>query len=167
VQLSVTFPGKRHTDPRTTVTIREPGTPWPLLFHFLRGEKSEVLPVGFEIGERFEPIREGETIEFEPLDPAAVVRVASNYGAYAALAEQAIALNEGGIEEAIKLTRGPGKKPARLTNDFYRLIAADYTQRRKAGTTSLLKDMAESHHADESTVSRWVKRARELGYIDV
>ncbi len=149
--------------------LRELGTPWPIRFHFLQLIDTEtgaqnLVNVGFEIGEQFEvePGAESAPLdtEPEPIDLVTVQRIASNYGAYLEFARHALVLEREGMAGAVKLLRGPGRKPARLTDDFYRLIADDYEARRRAGEPHLVKAIAEAHHVDISTASRWIKRAR-------
>jgi hypothetical protein len=170
VETTVSFPGPRATDPRITVTLREPGTPWPIRLHFLdlRDTDDEAwsarVNVGFELGENYDGILEYETAP-EPLDPMTVARIASRYTSYLRIAEEVIALDRGGAVEAVRQLRGPGVKPARLSDDFYRLIGADYEQRRASGVSAPLQELADAHHVDKSTASRWVKTAKQRGYV--
>ena len=142
MEIGLSFPGARATDMRTTVTIREPGTPWPLQFHFVSVvEDDESLSrrnVGFEFGSGRIP-RDTEGDEAPDLiDPLTVARIAERYTAYLRIAEEALVLNEGGLDAAIRQVRPPVVKPARLTDDFYRLVLADYEQRRASGSSSPL-----------------------------
>jgi hypothetical protein len=168
MEISVTWPGQRATDPRNTVTLREAGTPWPIRFHFLRlgdTEKPdwvELVNVGFEIGERFE-VGQLETIP-DPVDAVALQRIASSYGSYLEIARQALVLDREGTEGAINRLRGPGRKPARLTDDFYRLIAAEYETHRQAGGHPG-KELAAKYSTHPGNVSKWLKEARARGYI--
>jgi hypothetical protein len=176
VKISVRYPGVQADDPRITVTLQEVGTPWPIRFHFLniaddesgQIEHREYLHVGFELGEQFAsmpgtPLRP-LTEEPEPLDPIAVQRVASKYVTYLEFARHAIVLDQEGITGALRRLR-PGRKPARLTDDFYRLVADDFRARRE-GTSAPLKELAAANHVDISTASRWVKEARRRGYLE-
>jgi hypothetical protein len=168
VKISVSWPGARATDPRNTVTLVEDGTPWPIRFHFLRlsdTEKpdwTELVNVGFEIGERFE-VGEFETVP-EPVDALTVQRIANNYGSYLEIARQSLVLDREGTEGAIKRLRGPGRKPARLTDDFYRLIAADYETHRQAGGHPG-KELAAKYSTHPGNVSKWLKVARQRGFL--
>lgn len=173
MKIAVRFPGVQTGDPRVTVTLQELGTPWPIRLHFLHAEDEETgereyLHVGFELGERFDVEPGTPTVrleeEPEPLDPVAVQRIASNYASYLELARHAIVLEREGIDGAIRRLR-PGRKPARLTDDFYRLVAADFRARRES-TTAPLKELAAAHHVDVSTASRWVKEARRRGHLE-
>jgi hypothetical protein len=168
VEISVSWPGARATDPRNTVTLREEGTPWPIRFHFLRlgdTEKPdwvELVNVGFEIGERFD---EGQLETMPtPIDAVTLQRIANNYGSYLEIARQALVLDREGREGAIKRLRGPSRKPARLTDDFYRLIAADYKAHRQAGGHPG-KELAVKYSTHAGNVSKWLKEARRRGFI--
>ena len=174
MELRLRFPGKAGSDPRFTVTITEPGTPWPLAIHFVLIEDDEDgtrewINVGFEIGERFEAVR-GESrtpIDESPvaIDARTLQRIAEDYSTYVELARNALVLNQEGVTGALKRLR-PGPKPARLTDDFYRLIAADYEARRRAGEHAV-KELAMAQHVDISTASKWIRTARDRGLIHV
>lgn len=73
-------------------------------------------------------------------------------------------LQRDGIEGAVKRLRGPGRKPARLNDDFYRLIGAEYEAHRQAGGHPG-KELAAKYHVDPGTVSRWVGEARRRGHL--
>jgi hypothetical protein len=173
LKISVRYPGVQARDPRITVTLEESGTPWPIRLHFLdvadekTGER-EYVHVGFELGERFDFEPGTPSIQLaeepEPLDPVALKRIANNYVSYLEFARHAIVLEQEGMTGALRRLR-PGRKPARLTDDFYRLIADDFRARRE-GTSAPLKELAGAHHVDVSTASRWVKEARRRGYLE-
>jgi Helix-turn-helix domain len=174
LEISVSYPGQQATDPRNTVTMREPGTPWPIRFHFLRlgddeTDEVELLNIGFDIGEVLtlpagEVKTQLETVP-EAVDAVALQRIANNYGTYLEIARQALVLDRVGVTGALQRLRGAGRKPARLTDDFYRLIAADYEAHRQAGGHPG-RELAAKHHADPGTVSRWIKAARERGFLE-
>jgi hypothetical protein len=173
MEISVRYPGVQARDPRITVTLQERGTPWPIRFHFLSVEDTETgehefVHVGFELGEHFdfEPGTPSVrlTEELVPLDPVALQRIASNYTSYLELARHAVVLEQEGMTGALRRLR-PGRKPARLTDDFYRLVAEDFRSRREA-TSAPLKELAAVQHVDISTASRWVKEARRRGYLE-
>jgi hypothetical protein len=175
MEIAITYPGVQASDPRNTVTLRERATPWPIRFHFLRMQDTdtgefELVNVGFEVGERFE-VEPGAFVHVlepvpRPLDMRALQRVTENYTTYFELARRALMLDREGMAGAVELLRGPGKKPARLTDDFYRLIASDYEARRRSGEAHLIKALAEAHHVTVSAASRWIKEARRRGYIE-
>ena len=133
----ISLPGRRATDPRLTVTLQEPGTPWPIRFHFLAlydtdTGATEHVNVGFEIGraEDFTVAGDGEMHEIgerpADIDPIAVQRVGRDYLAYLGIAKNALILEREGVAAAVARLRGPGSKPALLNDDFYRLIADEY-----------------------------------------
>jgi hypothetical protein len=175
MEIAVTYPGVQASDPRNTVTLRERATPWPIRFHFLRMQDTDtgefdLVNVGFEVGDRFE-VTPGAAVHQlgeppRPLDMRALQRVTENYSTYLELARRALILDREGMAGAVELLRGPGKKPARLTDDFYRLIASDYEARRRSGEAHLVKALAEAHHVTASAASRWIKEARRRGYIE-
>ena len=175
MKISVKWPGKRAEDARATVTLEEPGTPWPIRFHFLdvyddETDSREWVNVGFELGRAFLvpaeiPARTKVAEEtLLPLDPAAVQRVAVNYAAYLAFARSALIFDQEGMAETQGLLGRSGKS-ARLTDDHYRLIAADYETRRAAGQKHIVTAIAAARYVDISTASRWVKEARRRGYL--
>lgn len=167
------MPGRAGTDPRYAVTMREEGTPWPLVFYFLLVEDDESgitewINVGFEVGERWESEPgSGRTMletNPEPVDAVALQRIAANYALYVRFAREALVLNREGMAGAVEMLRARGRTRRGLTDDFYRLIASEYQSRRMAGGHPI-KEMAEAHHADKSTVSRWVKEAKRRDLI--
>lgn len=176
VKISVRYPGVQANDPRITVTLQEVGTPWPIRFHFLniaadesgQIEHREYLHVGFELGEQFASVPGTPytplTEEPEPLDPVALQRIAGNYASYVEFARHAIVLEQEGMAGALRRLR-PGRKPARLNDDFLRLVADDFRARREA-TSAPLKELAAEQHVDISTASRWVKEARRRGFLE-
>lgn len=101
----------------------------------------------------------------EAVDAVALQRIANSYGTYLEIARHALVLDRVGVAGALKRLRGAGRKPARLTDDFYRLIAADYEAHRQAGGHPG-RELAAKHHADPGTVSRWIKAARERGFLE-
>jgi hypothetical protein len=174
MQITISMPGIQASDARNTVTLREPATPWPIKFHFLRlgdtdaPDKIQLINVGFEIGELF-PVEPGAAmtpIDAVPstVDPVTVQRIAANYVSYLEVARHALIVEAGGLENAIRRLRGPGKKPARRTDDFYRLIGAEYEAHRRLGLHPGV-ELAAKYQTDPSAVSRWIKEARRRGYI--
>jgi hypothetical protein len=160
VQVSVSRVSSEPEDPRRVVTLREPGTPWPIRFAFLivrdqAGEPADYVNFSFALGD-------DETAR--AIDATTLQRIAASYGAYLEIARGAFVLDLEGLRGAIGRLRGPGRKPARLGDDFYRLIAADYESRKAAGGHPV-GEMAKEHFADRTTVWRWVKEARARGYI--
>jgi len=116
--------------------------------------------VGFELGDGPIPRDAEVTDAHAAIDPLTVERITSRYGAYLRIAEESLVINEGGLEAAIRQIRPPGTKPARLNDDFYRLVLADYEQRQESGSTSPMIDLANAYYVDKSTASRWIKEAQ-------
>lgn len=175
MEIAIQFPGRQASDARNTVTLQEPGTPWPIKFHFLRvfdeekPDEVQIVNVGFEIGRTYEVEPGSGRTELvddpRPIDPVTLQRIVGNFSAYLQLAQTALVVKDEGIVGALKLLRGPGAKPARLTDDFYRLVGSDYEARRNAGEPHLVKALAAAHHVTPGAASRWVKEARKRGYI--
>lgn len=170
MKITVRLPGPRETDQRQTVTLREPATPWPVRFHFVWGTdadtgQQELVNVGFELGETEFERSEGEPTELLEVDPITVQRIASSFAHYREVARNMLIVERDGVEGAIKRLRGPGRKPARLTDDFYRLIAAEYATLREFSRRPGA-DLAARYSADPGTVSRWLSEARRRNYLD-
>ena len=171
MQVTTRWAGPAATDGRSSVTLREDETPWSITFYFLQvmddesGEVSNVN-VGLEIGDAY-PVEPGtgRVSDPVPVDVATVQRIAANYSSYLEIARHALVLDRGGVAALAKMLHGRSRKPARLTPDFYRAIAADYNARRRGGEPYLVKAISEAYHVDISTASRWITRARTDGYI--
>lgn len=172
----IKFPGHMADDGRTTVTLYEDGTPWPLKFHFARlrtieTNAIEVINVGFEIGDAIpmEPgtggIKYQDGEEPKPIDPVTLERIVAKYADWVEYARLCLVIDHEGKANAIRRLRGPGRKPARLTEDFYRLIASEFTAYAKAGGHPG-REIAAKYHVDPGTVSRWRKECRRLGLIE-
>lgn len=171
----ISFPGRMADDARTTVTLYEDGTPWPMKFHFARlvdtdTNKVELVNVGFEIGIEI-PVERGsggvvfeEGMEPTSIDPVTVQRIASKYSDWVEYARLHLVIDLEGKEDAIRRLRGPGRKPARLTEDFYRLIASEFAAY-EAADAHPGREIAAKYHVDPGTVSRWRKECRRLGLL--
>jgi hypothetical protein len=71
------------------------------------------------------------------------------------------------FERADELKGGVKRvKPARLDNDWYRLIADEYMRHVEDGEPAPISTIARSHAVTPSAASRWVSKARKLGYIE-
>jgi hypothetical protein len=176
MRISLHLPGHAGDDALTTVTLdlEDEGTPWPLQFHFLRliDDESDdlmLVNVGFSIGAAKWPKEPRTPLEIdevpEPVDSNTVRRIAEKYDDYVELARLQLVIDAAGTENAIRRLRGPGKKPARLTEDFYRLIAAEYIAIRQAGRAPGA-ELADKYHVDKGTVSRWVSWCRRNGLLE-
>lgn len=152
-------------------TLREPGTRWPMVFHFqLMTEdpastedvdKRRYVNTGFEIRALSEDEEAGLSLGEIAIDPLTVQRIASRYAGYVSLARQWVMMQGDGIEEAGKALRGTGRGPGkRLSADFYRIVLMDYEARLAAGGHPV-KEIAESYSVDISTASKWIKTAKK------
>ncbi len=173
MHLHVRMPGAMTNDPRYSVTLREDGSPWPITFHFLRLtdlETGEITTtnVGFEIGEQFlraPGVASGPDTDPTAIDHHAVQWVAKNYLQYLKIAEQSLALQIDGTGALAGALRGRHRKRARLTDDFLRMVAADY--RALAGTGEPAnKKIAELYNVTPGGASKWIARARERGLLE-
>ena len=167
MRVSVKFPGGRATDPRNTVTFYDEATPFPLRFHFLRvyddetGER-ELRNVGCEFGEQ--PENEETALQQPEVTSLALRRVIERYPHWVELARHYLALEEvRGGDLAASLKR---PKPARLDEDWYRMIAAEYRHHVEERDPAPVTAIARSHQVTPSAASRWVKGARERGFLD-
>jgi hypothetical protein len=167
VQVRVTFPGSRTTDPRNTVTFYDEATPFPLRFHFLRvyddetGE-TELRNIGCEFGEQ--PRDEKSALATPELTTLAVRRVIERFPHWVELARHQLVLEQaraGDLAAGVKRV-----KPARLDADWYRMIAAEYRRHVDEGDPAPVSAIAGSHQVTVSAASRWVKGARERGLLD-
>jgi hypothetical protein len=57
-------------------------------------------------------------------------------------------------------------KPARLEADWYRLIAAEFRRHVAEDDPAPVSAIARSHQVTNCAASRWVKGARERGFLD-
>ena len=173
MQWEVRFPGRAATDPRITVTLIESGTPWPIRFYFLRLDDvgtgvREIINTGFDIGQIFEIEREQTVLEVDddqviPIDAAVLQRIAENYGTYLEAARHMVLLKRApGAAEAFDRLRGP-LRPGRLTNDFYRRVAADFQAHQQSGGTQ--KTFAMKNNTHPANVSKWLAESRRRGYL--
>jgi hypothetical protein len=167
VQVRVTFPGRRATDPRNTVTFYDEATPFPLRFHFLRvyddetGER-ELRNVGCEFGEQ--PRDNELALKMPEITSLALRRVIERYPHWVELARHQLMLEEaraGDLAAGVKRV-----KPARLDADWYRMIAAEFRRHVDEGDPAPVTAIARSHQVTVSAASRWVKGARERGFLD-
>jgi len=76
----------------------------------------------------------------------------------------------GGLPKAYEgappiLAENQPRRRREITADHLKSVAAQYEQH-KAADQSPLKELARDYSVNASTVSRWVKEARERGYID-
>jgi hypothetical protein len=65
--------------------------------------------------------------------------------------------------EALRPLGGPGR---RLPPKFYRNIAQQHDAMVAAGEPHPVKAISEAHHVTISAASRWLSKARQLGFLD-
>jgi hypothetical protein len=65
--------------------------------------------------------------------------------------------------EALRPLGGPGR---RLPPEFYRRIAVQHKAMQAAGEPHPVKAISEVHHVTISAASRWLSKARDLGFLD-
>jgi hypothetical protein len=65
--------------------------------------------------------------------------------------------------EALRPLGGPGR---RLPPKFYRNIAQQHEAMVAAGEPHPVKAISEAHHVTISAASRWLSKARQLGFLD-
>ena len=162
--------GRIPTDHRTTVTFTHNGLPLPLRFHFVgvytveTGER-ELRHVGVSIGD--EALDEESALALPELPPTMLRRVVERYPHWLELA-RAHATVYVDVDGSLADTARAAKrvKPARLDEDWYRMIAAEYrhhTEQREPAPVTLI---ARSHGVSPSASSRWVTAARKLGFLE-
>src|SRR5262245_27153073 len=174
----ISWPGRAADDPRIVVTFEWGHLTSPIRFYFLRliddtDDSVEYVNTGFEIGEHFDydpafkdqhghPGRdfpEGE--EPQAIDAATIRQVTEQYEAHVAHAHARLILDSEGAANARRALLGPSMKPARLTDDFYRLVASQY-----ANHNGTQRELAQKFRTTPSNLSKWLKEARRRGYIE-
>jgi hypothetical protein len=157
-------------DRRVSVTLRHPSMPVPMTFHFLQLYEGTAEPpyeyewrhVGLELGE--EPNSEAAAVALPELTALAVRHLADRYTRWLQLAQAHAAVD---FERAGELAGGVKRvKPKRLDSDWYRLIGDEYMRHVEDGEPAPISTIAKSHHVTPSAASRWVSKARKLGYIE-
>ena len=181
-------------DARWAVTLHgedeSPWPPWPITFYFVAVTESEDgtepepptwridtkkrtveldvsnvaewIHVGFEIGDPLRPDQEVSYDDITPLAAADVEGISTRYVHWLEAARNYLVLDpQAGGKSLLNVRR---QKPARLTDEWLRLIASEYERRTREGQ-SAVSEIAKAHSADVSTASRWVARARERGFI--
>jgi hypothetical protein len=152
-------------DPRWSVTFREPGTPWPIRFWFLsvqNGESQEWWNVAFELGDASDVTQDSDPDGTPEIDPASLQRVVDRYTHWLEAARHYLTLEHArGAEVLADVKR---QKPARLTDDWLRLVASEFERRSGLGQHAI-SEIARAHHVAVSTAGRWVKEARSRGFL--
>lgn len=135
------------TDPRTSVTVQEEGCTLTLFFQPDTGELSEIR------------VAEPDAGPFEPW------RLLPNASLYAQYARASIAADMGNLNDAIRAIRQVSSTRRGLSDDFLHLVAQLHRSLVAEGESYPIKAIAKTQHADISTASRWVKAARERGFL--
>lgn len=114
---------------------------------------------------------EGDVLKIEinpsggPLEPAAVRRIGSGFPLYVQYARACLQWDRDDVRATILALRSLGATKRGLPDDLYRRIATEYRAMGNAGEAYPIKALAERHWVKPSTASRWVKGARERGFI--
>jgi hypothetical protein len=140
--------------PQVEVTIPDDSNPFVLVLFFAHlGVAPSFL--GFEV-----ITDDGE------LDPRSFARLARTLPMYVDYARACIELEYGDRETAVEALRAEAGKSRRgLPDRFYQEIADEYWELVAKGDPHPIKTMAQARPVDKSRASRWVKEARERGYI--
>ena len=161
---------------RIAVTIEEPTTPFPITIYFVHVIDTDVdawavIPVGVELGQRFDRRDVGEPKGREPIDRLprplnreAVQDVTARLAEYIEFARGCIAV--GRTPSAVSET--PGSRPRRRRRreqspEFLQGIAEQFLTWSDGGRA--VTEIAEAHGVNRSTASRWVQAARDGGYL--
>jgi hypothetical protein len=174
MKITITWPGKQATDPRHSVTLVEPGTPWPMRFYYVIWMDDadpgfyELVNVGFELGYSFDrpEDRERKPGETAPIDGNELLRIGASFATYERLAREALRLEWDAADTTAAALRRVQRPTRKVDDAFLRRIAADYTARRDAGGHPIAEITRQYQPIATSTVSRWVKAARERGFIE-
>ena len=68
-------------------------------------------------------------------------------------------------QRAVEALRGAGKSRRGLSDTFFREIASEYLQLIEGGDPHPIKTIADKRPVHKSRASRWVREARDRGYI--
>lgn len=145
------------------VAIWPVGLPRIVLFFAIPTERLEsaglesAVFVGLEIG--------GPEGLSKPLTSGAVRRIATNLDLFVDYARAVLLVDDDKQDEALKLFQNIGKTKRGMPREFYKLIADEYQQKQAAGEPHLVKAIAAAHNVTPSAASRWLKAARENGYL--
>src|SRR5918995_6452304 len=168
--IRVTFPGRMSRDARYTVTFVDDEFPeFPIAVHFALIEADngarDYFNIGVEIGERaaMQPGREIERLPPRRISPSIVRHVAENYGAYERTARAHLEHDKAARTSPIVVGERPRER-REMTPTFLTDVATEYEEHRAAGR-SPLKELAKDYGVNVSTVSRWIKAARQRGYM--
>lgn len=171
MRINMRLPGQRATDPRNTITFDGDalGLPVPLQLHFLRigdteTDEIELRLIGFELGGK-PPTIEEQQLAMPEITPLMLRKAVERFPQWVELARMHLQFAEPDDVAAGALAlRRP--KPARLDAEWFRMIAAEYRGLVDGGVPSPITMISKSHSVSISAASRWVSRARQLGFLD-
>jgi hypothetical protein len=141
--------GKKHVeviDPRTSVTMPTPGGELTLFFD--------------------PPLADGRLREVRLTPGAEPWRLFPRLVLYTQYARAVAAFREKDRAAVLRALQNRGSGVRGHGEDFYRAVAAEYEAYIAAGSSAPIKTIAESAGVTIAAASKWVKKARELGYIE-
>lgn len=162
--------------------VRRDGEGWdPAMAAPERGREVVIKHRGLELVLRFSSFPDGDLIDMRitagrPGDPLAgreLRQVAPDADLYLAYARAAMNWMNPSVPgrkedfrraaEALRPLGGPGR---RLPPKFYRNIAQQHDAMVAAGEPHPVKAISGAHHVTISAASRWLSKARQLGFLD-
>jgi hypothetical protein len=149
-------------DERLSVTIREDETPWPIRLYFATPEGADTP---FAPGAPLVGVEFGDEDSRGQLDLADVERVARNLAFYEHYARAMIQWDHGEADKAAEMLSFLGAGRRSLPPGFFKIVAADYNARRRAGEKAPITAIARNRGVYKSTVSRWVAEAKKRNLI--
>ena len=157
-------------DLRTSVAFEDSSLPVPLRIHFVdisddeTGER-ELRLIGVELGDT--PRDDEAALALPELTALALRTITERFPRWLELA-RAHATTTLEAQNGTEQLAGAVKrwKPGRLDAGFLRSVAAEYRRHVSDGEPAPVTTIAKSHGVDPSAASRWLKRAREQGYLD-
>jgi hypothetical protein len=138
----------RVVDPRTSVTVQEQGCALSVFFHPESGEFAEI---------RLTPPKTGP---FEPW------RLLANASLYAQYARASLAADSKDLQGAIRALQQVSSTRRGLSDDQLHLVAQLHRSLIAEGERYPIKAISRTQHVDVSTASRWVKAARDRGFLE-
>lgn len=141
--------GKRHVevhDPRTSVTMPTPGGELILFFD--------------------PPVADGALREVRLIPSSQPWRLMPRLPLYLSYARAVAAMRDDDLAAALRALRDAGSGRRGHGDDFYRGVASMYNAFVAGGEPSPIKAIAESQPVSISAASKWVTRARDLGFIE-
>lgn len=171
MRVNMKLPGQRATDPRSTITFEGDalGLPVPLHLHFVQigdtetGELDLHL-IGFEVGDK--PPNDAEQAWAMPeITPLILRKAVERFPHWVELARMHLQFADPDdvAAGALALKR---PKPGRLDPEWFRMIASEYRSLVDSGVPSPITTISKSHSVSVSAASRWVSRARDLGFLE-